>query len=99
MKKIKVHLCTVLGLAFLSTACLAHDYPSQPGRIIVPFSTGGAADSIARLVSDGLSRELDQTFVVENRPGASGTLAASAVARSKPDGYTLGLASVRYAGC
>lgn len=82
-----------LAATLFSATCWAQDYPSQPGRIIVPFSAGGAADSIARIVSDGLSQELGQTFVVENRPGASGTLAATAVARSAPDGYTLGLAS------
>lgn len=93
MKKTVRNFSAVIAATLFSATCWAQSYPSQPGRILVPFSAGGAADSIARIVSDGLSQELGQTFVVENRPGASGTLAATAVARSAPDGYTLGLAS------
>ena len=67
----------------------AQTYPVRPVRIIVGFSAGNAADILARLVGQYLSERLGQPFVVENRPGAGGTLGAEAVVRSAPDGYTL----------
>jgi tripartite-type tricarboxylate transporter receptor subunit TctC len=71
----------------------AQHYPSRPVRIIVGFPSGGTADLVPRLVGQWLSARLDQPFVVENRPGGSGGLAAEAVARAAPDGYTLLLAA------
>jgi tripartite-type tricarboxylate transporter receptor subunit TctC len=65
----------------------------QPVRIIVPQAAGGTNDTVARLLSVGLGRLLKQTVIVDNRPGASGAIGMQAVAQSKPDGYTLGLAS------
>lgn len=67
----------------------AHAWPDKPVTLIVPWAAGGSTDILARVLSDRLSRSLDQPFVVENRPGASGNIGSSLVARSKPDGYTL----------
>lgn len=70
----------------------AQAYPSRPIRLIVPFAPGGAVDQTARTISVALGERLGQTFIVENRPGASGTLGAGELYRAKPDGYTLMLA-------
>jgi tripartite-type tricarboxylate transporter receptor subunit TctC len=67
----------------------AQTYPSRPVRLIVGYPAGNASDIIARVVAQALSERLGQRFIVENRPGASGTLATGAVAKAAPDGYTL----------
>jgi tripartite-type tricarboxylate transporter receptor subunit TctC len=67
----------------------AQDWPSRNVTVVVPLGAGSASDIMARVVSDALSRQLKQTFVVENRPGAGGTVGSGAVARSAPDGYTV----------
>jgi len=70
----------------------AQTYPTRPIRLIVPFAPGGAVDQTARTISVALGERLGQTILVENRPGASGTLGAGELYRAKPDGYTLMLA-------
>jgi len=72
----------------------AQSFPTRPVRIIVGFAPGGSADIVARLIGQWLSERLDQPFVIENRPGAASNMAAEAVAKAPPDGYTLFLASV-----
>jgi tripartite-type tricarboxylate transporter receptor subunit TctC len=72
-----------------SAAETAKDYPSHTVRIVVSYSAGGSNDIVARAVASELSQQLGQTFIVENRPGASGTIGADYVAKSPPDGYTL----------
>ena len=67
--------------------------PSQPVRVIVPFQAGGPIDAVARVMSQQLSERWGQSFVVENRTGAAGNLGSDVVAKAKPDGLTLGLAS------
>jgi len=67
----------------------AEDYPTHPARILSGFPPGGVSDTYARLVAQWLSEHLGQQFIVENRPGAGGNLAAEGVAKSVPDGYTL----------
>ena len=67
----------------------AQDYPRRPVRIIVGFASGSALDILARLIGQLLSKRLGQPFVVEDRPGAGGNLAAEAVVHARPDGYTL----------
>ncbi len=82
---------TLLGvaIAMAGTLAMAQAYPSKPVRIIVPFPAGGGNDVTARLVGAKLTETLGQQFLVENRPGAGGTIGIEAAARSSPDGYTL----------
>ena len=77
------------GLPALPRFALAQVYPARPVHIVVGFQGGTASDVIARFVGEWLSERLGQQFVVENRPGAAGNVAAEAVARAVPDGYTL----------
>ncbi len=78
------------ALLLVATTALAQgDYPNRPLRLVVTVPPGGAADFIARLVGSKLSEALTQPVVVENKAGASGTIAADAVAKAAPDGYTL----------
>jgi tripartite-type tricarboxylate transporter receptor subunit TctC len=83
-----------LPVFFDVPAALAQSWPQRPGKILVPFAAGGNTDSIARLIGQWLSQRTGQQFVVENRPGANGTIAAEAVARSTADGYTLFMAAL-----
>jgi tripartite-type tricarboxylate transporter receptor subunit TctC len=76
-------------LPTMSRIALAQNYPTRPARILTGFPPGGISDTYARIVAGWLSQQLGQQFIVENRPGAGSTLAAEAVAKSVPDGYTL----------
>ena len=67
----------------------AETYPARPVTIITPFAAGSQTDAAARLISQQLQEMLGQSFVIENKPGAGGIIAAQTVARAKPDGYTL----------
>ena len=78
----------------LSQFAAAQTYPMRPVRIIVGYPAGGVSDIFARLIGQWLSERLGQSFVIENRPGAGGTLAVDAVVRAAPDGYTLLLSAV-----
>jgi tripartite-type tricarboxylate transporter receptor subunit TctC len=86
-------LLPAVVLAVFSLGALAQPFPSRPVRIIVPFTPGSATDTMARPVADKLSSALGQQFLVENRPGAGGTIGIAALAKSAPDGYTLAVVS------
>jgi tripartite-type tricarboxylate transporter receptor subunit TctC len=89
MRKACIFLMTWLAA---SSSVAADEYPAKTVRVIVPFAAGGLTDIVARLSSQHLSEQLGKPFVVENRTGASGTIANEMVARSAPDGYTLMMA-------
>ena len=76
---------------FGAAGAAAQDWPQRPVRVIVPFGPGGGADIIGRIVAQSLQEKLGQPVVIENRPGAGGTLGNEAVARADKDGYTLGI--------
>ena len=86
-----IALCIVVGIGFEAGAQAdpAADYPSRPIRILVGFTPGGGPDVTARYIAQKLGEAWKQQVLVENRPGAGGTVAASMVARALPDGYTL----------
>jgi len=76
-----------LGSAFAA----AQDWPARPVKIVVPFAAGATPDIVARLIADDLQSRLKQTFIVENRPGASGNTGTDAVVKAEPDGATIGV--------
>ncbi|MGO4328986.1 Bug family tripartite tricarboxylate transporter substrate binding protein [Cupriavidus sp. 2TAF22] len=88
----------VLLAAPVSLAWAQGTYPSKPIRLIVGFPPGGGADAVARVVAERMSRELGQTIVIDNKPGAGTTIAAEAGARAEPDGYTLFMGSANIFG-
>lgn len=78
------------GFALLCSAlATGADYPVRPVRVIVPYSPGGSSDAVARILSQKLGETLGQQFVIDNRPGAAGSLGREIVAKASPDGYTL----------
>src|SRR5262249_32886825 len=85
------------ALLMVSELAWAQTYPTRPVRIIVGFAAGGGNDVLARLVGQHLSERLGQPFVIENRTGAGGNIAAEALITAPADGYTLLLASSTYA--
>lgn len=83
-----------LPLLFAGSAALAQNWPSRPIKIIVPYTPGDGPDVIARLIGDKISERLGQPVVVDNKPGASGQIGPTLVAKAPPDGYTLGVGLV-----
>ena len=79
-------VCLMTGSAVAADA-----FPNRPITIVVPFAAGGETDLVARMLADGMSKELKQVMVVQNIVGASGVAGISAVTGAKPDGYTLGV--------
>ncbi|NYT76037.1 tripartite tricarboxylate transporter substrate binding protein [Alcaligenaceae bacterium] len=79
----------LLSSLFLASAAAANDYPTHPIRMLLPFSAGGGGDTLGRVLAARFSEELKQPVVVENKPGAGGTIGINAVAKSAADGYTI----------
>jgi tripartite-type tricarboxylate transporter receptor subunit TctC len=95
---VKAEICCSIALVLVALGALPQayagdDYPSHPVRIISPYAAGGTPDIVARALAEQLSERLKQSFIVENRTGANGTIASESVASAAPDGYTLLLAS------
>ena len=86
-------IASLFAALVLSAGALAQDFPSKSIKVIVPYSAGGGADILARLVGQQLSERLKQSVVVENKGGGSNTIGMGTVATAAKDGYTLGLAT------
>jgi tripartite-type tricarboxylate transporter receptor subunit TctC len=86
-------LCALAGAA----AAQSNAYPARPVRVVVPYSPGGTTDAGARLIAQKISEGTGKSFIVENRPGATGTIGTAFVAKSAPDGYTLLANEITYA--
>jgi tripartite-type tricarboxylate transporter receptor subunit TctC len=83
-------LCVLCGaLVFATSVAQAQTWPAKPLRVVVPFTAASATDTIARIVAERLSAQFGQQLVVENRPGAGGTIGVGTVARAEPDGYSI----------
>jgi tripartite-type tricarboxylate transporter receptor subunit TctC len=86
-------LAAALMLALLPPLAAAEDFPAKPIRLIVPFPPGGPNDMIARVVGQRMSELMKQPIIIDNRGGQAGVLGTEAVAKSTPDGYTIGIVS------
>lgn len=84
---------TAIAASLVSGLALGENYPSRTVVIIAPFAAGGPSDLVARILASGLQKQLGQSFVVDNRPGAGGNIGVGIAARAIPDGYTLLLGS------
>jgi len=91
MMPIRLLCAAVAGAALVAgtSAAVAQAWPSRPITMISPFTAGNAADIVARAVVDQVSKQIGQTFIIENKPGGGGSLGAAAVAKAAPDGYTI----------
>jgi len=92
MKSARIALA--LAASLLSCTLSAQQYPERPVTVVVPFTPGGSSDITARTVAAKMQESLGQTFIIDNKPGANGSLGAKFVANSKPDGYTLFVGSI-----
>ncbi|WP_249133147.1 MULTISPECIES: tripartite tricarboxylate transporter substrate binding protein [unclassified Bradyrhizobium] len=79
------------------SAASAQDYPTRPIRLLHGFAAGGAADTLSRILANGLAKRLGQPIVIEAKPGSGGNLAAAQIAKAEPDGYTIGLVTGAHA--
>jgi tripartite-type tricarboxylate transporter receptor subunit TctC len=88
---IRASIFSIALVASILTTSLASaaDYPVRPIKLVVPYAAGGPTDVLGRLIADHLGKDLKQTAIVENKPGAQGAIGAEMVARAEPDGYTL----------
>ncbi|HEX4552815.1 MAG TPA: tripartite tricarboxylate transporter substrate-binding protein, partial [Xanthobacteraceae bacterium] len=89
MHPLKFIAALIGAMLVLALPARAEDWPAKPVRIVVAFGAGGSADILGRLLAAELSSAFKQQFYVENRPGNSGSIGSTMVARAEPDGYTL----------
>jgi tripartite-type tricarboxylate transporter receptor subunit TctC len=89
MKKLSAMVAAIGAVTVIAAAAQAQSYPTKPVKFLVPFAAGGPADTMARLTAQTLQQGLNQTIVIDNRPGAGGIIGARAAAQAEPDGYTL----------
>ena len=98
LRRVALVKLSLAGLAVFGVGAAAaqtpHDWPQKAVRIVVPYSAGGSADTLGRMIADYLGNSLKQPFVVDNKGGAGGTLGSMAVAKALPDGYTLVLSGI-----
>jgi tripartite-type tricarboxylate transporter receptor subunit TctC len=94
MHSTRRQFAVALSAALFTSWAHAQTYPSKPIRLVIPYAPGGSTDLFGRLVAEPLGRVLGQTVIVENKAGAGGMLGTAEVARSAPDGYTLGVGTV-----
>ena len=94
MRRLRLALLLVVSAVAPTSSAYPQEWPQRPVKIVVPYPVGGSSDEIARVIADHLGDAFGQRFIVENRAGASGAIAAEDVARAAPDGYTLFLASL-----
>jgi len=87
--RVFLQFCAAIAVLMLAQAARAEDFPARPVKILAGAPAGGTTDTMARAIADPMAAALKQPVLVENRPGAGGNLAAAAVAKSVPDGYTL----------
>ena len=81
----------LLAASFVAGSASAQTFPSKQITLVVPFTAGGPTDTLARILTERMSRTLGQTVIVENTTGAAGTIGVARVARAAPDGYTIGI--------
>jgi tripartite-type tricarboxylate transporter receptor subunit TctC len=93
MTSLRVLCCTIAALVAATSTSLGQTWPTRSVQVISPFTAGNANDTVARIVLDQVSKQIGQTFVIENRPGGGGTIGAAMVAKAEPDGYTILLLS------
>jgi tripartite-type tricarboxylate transporter receptor subunit TctC len=89
LRRLSAILAVAVAALWLSTPAPAAEYPARPATIVVAFTPGGPSDVLSRIIGKRLQEILHQPFIIENRPGAGGNIAAEQVARATPDGYTL----------
>lgn len=89
---------TAIAAALVAGATFAQAYPSKPIRLVIPFAPGGSTDIVGRIMAAKLSPLLGQPVIVENKAGAGGSIGAAEIAKSAPDGYTIGMGSVSTMG-
>jgi tripartite-type tricarboxylate transporter receptor subunit TctC len=97
LRSTAIIVLSALGSSLTATNALAQDYPNRPIRLIVPFPPGGGTDITARATALKLGESWGQTVVVDNRPGANGTIGVDITAKSAPDGYTITMISSSHA--